>query len=209
KVNVPVHVMHQATDTTRFRPVEPDRDLAAEVLFVGNSRGQRRPAVDWAIAAEAPITVYGSAWDDLIPKRYVKDTYFPNEMLATLYSSADILLNDHWPDMRDAGIISNRIFDALACGTFVLSDSVVGIEEIFGEAVPVFRDEDEFRAMLDKYRADPKERRRLATLGMEIVRRGHSFDARARQFQEIVGPLLAKRALTIEEMPAKDARAQI
>ena len=42
----PVEVLLQATDTDRFRPTEPNPDLATEVLFVGNSRKQRRPIVD-------------------------------------------------------------------------------------------------------------------------------------------------------------------
>ena len=44
-------------------------------------------------------------------------------MLNRYYSSAKIVLNDHWPDMRAHGFLSNRLYDALACGAFVISDA--------------------------------------------------------------------------------------
>ena len=65
---------------------------------------------------------------DLVDPRFVKGEGIPNAELRRYYSAADIVLNDHWDDMRTEGFISNRIYDALACGAFVISDHIEGIE---------------------------------------------------------------------------------
>ncbi len=66
EIETPVVFLPQATDASRFGTAEPNGDLSCEVLFVGNSRKQRRDAVDWAIAVDAPLTMYGSDWDELV-----------------------------------------------------------------------------------------------------------------------------------------------
>ena len=70
----------------------------------------------------------------------MKGEVIPNAELARYYGAADIVLNDHWDDMLAEGFISNRIYDALACGAFVISDPIVGIEAEFDGAVPTYRD---------------------------------------------------------------------
>ena len=67
QTQTPIVFMPQATDHRRFHPVEPDPKLANEVVFLGNSRGQKRPAVDWAIDRGLPLSVYGGDWTGRIP----------------------------------------------------------------------------------------------------------------------------------------------
>lgn len=205
RVSVPVRPLLQATDVERFKPVPPDDRLRCDVLFVGNSRGKRRPVVDGAIEAGARLHVYGSAWDGIIPKLYVRATYFPNERLPELYRSAGIVLNDHWPDMRAHGFISNRVFDVLACEAFLVSDDVAGLAELVGEAVPTFRTAEDLARLIKRFAADTGERERLARAGARVVRESHSFDARAAEFVAAIAPLLRDRPSTVEEMA--DARS--
>ncbi len=193
QVEVPVAYLPQATDSRRFRPVERDEDLGTEVLFVGNSRGQRRPAVDWAIEAGLPLAVYGEGWEGLIPDRYVRATHFPNEDLARLYASANVVLNDHWPDMRERGFISNRIFDALASGTVVLSDRVVGLEETFGELVPTFGDRDELEELAWELLKDVERRAEIVESAARLVAHEHTFEQRSERLVEILRPLVLGR----------------
>ena len=86
--------------------------------------------------------MYGNGWDKHgLDARHLRGGYIPNEDLRRFYSSASIVLNDTWEDMRAAGFISNRIYDALACGAFVLSDDVAGLADEFDGGVAVYRDE--------------------------------------------------------------------
>lgn len=194
ETSVPVVFMPQATDIERFSPQPVDPDLECEVLFVGNSRGKRRPAVDWAIEAGLPLAVYGSGWEGLIPDRYIVAEHFPNDRLSSLYASAKVVLNDHWPDMREHGFVSNRIFDVLAAGGVVVSDRVDGLSELFGDVVPTFASVEELDRVVSRLLRDSDERERIMKEGMERVRAEHSFVQRAAGLADLLRPRLEGRS---------------
>jgi len=187
-VAVPVEVMYQATDPSRFHP-HPNPSLATEVLFAGNSRGQRRMAVEAALAIDAPLKVYGQGWEDIIPADTLAADHFPNEHLGSLYSSADVTLNDHWPEMARYGFISNRIFDIIAAGGLVFTDPIAGLDRVFGDLVPSFDSPDQLRDLLADRQSDPAGYARRMAEAQAIVLGEHTFDARARRFMEIVDEL--------------------
>ncbi len=188
QVAVPVEVMLQATDPIRFQP-DPDPDLAVELLFAGNSRRQRRLAVDSAIEIGAPVRVYGHDWEDLIPEQYLAGGYFPNERLGALYSSAAVTLNDHWPEMRRQGFVSNRVFDIIASGGLVFSDPVAGVDQVFGDLIPTFTDGESLRALLADWRANRDGYNRRMEQARAIVLAHHTFAARATRIMEIIAEL--------------------
>lgn len=190
QVTVPVTPLHQATDPERFLP-EPTGP-AHELLFVGNSRNVRRRIVDDVVASGHEIAVYGTRWrSDLVDPRFVKGTWIPNAELNRYYSSAAIVLNDHWGDMLAEGFISNRIYDALACGAFVISDYLPELDAEFDDAVVSYTDRSELGPLIDRYLADPDERRVRGARGRAAVLARHTFDDRVRVLQETVSPLLA------------------
>jgi spore maturation protein CgeB len=196
EVRIPVAPLHQATDPERFwpDPTGPVEDL----LLVANSRHvQRRIVVDLASTGRE-LAVYGHGWTaDLIDPRFVKGDAILNADLRRYYSSAKIVLNDHWDDMRAEGFMSNRLYDAVACGAFVISDDVDGIKEEFGGAVVTYRDAAELDALIERYLGDPVERGRLAERGRRIVVARHTFDQRARVLHEAADRLGASRRARI------------
>jgi spore maturation protein CgeB len=98
-----------------------------------------------------------------------------------VYSSVGVLLNDHWDTMRAWGVVSNRLFDALACGTPVVSDYLPELGELFGDSVSIYRNADELRHAVDLNLEDPIGARKRALAGRELVLAGHTFDHRARE----------------------------
>jgi spore maturation protein CgeB len=198
-----VTFMPQATDDRRFHPVEPDPKLASEVLFLGNSRGQLRPAVEWAIEADLPLSVYGGGWEGRIPARFLKADLFPNQDLASLYASAKVVLNDHWPDMRELGFVSNRIFDVLAAGGVVVSDPVAGLDELFGDLVPTFDDAELLHEVVRALLADDDRRKRLSHEAQALVATEHTFSRRAAQIMELIRPLLNGKPLDLDQVASE------
>jgi GT2 family glycosyltransferase/spore maturation protein CgeB/SAM-dependent methyltransferase len=197
KVSVPVHVLLQATDIARFHPDVHPGDTSHDLLFVGNSRGHDRHGVRWAVEAGLPLTVYGGDWEGRLNPSVVRGRV-PNDDLPALYRSASILLNDHWEDMRQKGFVSNRVFDALACGTFVISDDVAGLEDLFDGAVPTYANQEELKELVARYLHDEEGRHELSERGAAIVRTQHSFQVRAHQFVDLIQPRLANRSAEIE-----------
>ena len=179
-----------ATDVRRFNTdVEPLAD-APDVLFVGNSRGILRQIVADAIAADLDLHVFGEGWNGLIPERFVKGSHIPNEELPRWYASAGVVLNDHWPSMSEAGIISNRVFDIIACGGRCISDKNEGLAAVFGASVRTYTTKAELHSVVMELLAqrgrDQDARLRLARMVVEE----HSFARRAKMIAEKITTLL-------------------
>ena len=176
RTSVPVAALHQATDEVRFHP-DPTGPHH-EVLFVGNSRGVRRDILADLVPTTFGLAVYGQWPPDLVDPAYLRGELIPNSDLHRYYSSADVVLNDHWPDMRAAGLFSNRLYDALASGACVVSDRVPGIEEEFDGAVATYSDAGDLRLLIRDLLMDPGRRRALAERGRAAVLDRHTFKHR-------------------------------
>lgn len=174
-----VQPLLQCTDAERFHP----RGLARSggLLFVGTARGIPRPSVIEPLRAGVPVSVFGPDWTGWIPGAAIKGHEVPNAELPPKYEAASAVLNDHWPAMRRAGFVSNRLFDVVAAGGRAISDHVAGIEELFGGAVLTYETTEELLAIvtgdLDLQFASDAD---VAAVSARI-RAEHSFDARARQ----------------------------
>jgi len=195
--DVPVESLHQATDPQRFKPTRGGP--TTQLLFVGNSRGQRRPMVDAASASGFDLAVYGGGWTPaLMDPRHLRGDWVPNQRLAAWYTGATIVLADHYEEMRALGFISNRIYDALACGAFVLSDDVPGLlEEFDGGAVSCGSTSDAIE-QITHFVADRAEREKRAQRGRRAVLARHTFDRRADRLIEVTAPLIDRLPRTIE-----------
>jgi spore maturation protein CgeB len=104
--------------------------------------------------------------------------------------------------MRAEGFLSNRLYDALACGAFVVSDDVEGIETEFDGAVAVYRVRDELEPLIARYLADPAARRAQAEHGRRIVLERHTFDRRATTLRAVADAIADTRADRVLPPPA-------
>lgn len=176
----------QATDPGLFHPDRGRTDAGEPLVFVGGSRRHYREIVKHSVVSGLPLSVYGSDWEDLIPRHLIKGSFVPNRDLGALYASAHVVLNDHWEDMRREGFLSNRLFDAVASGARVISDDVAGLQGMFDNSVQVATDASSLARLvqddpLDRTFGSAEERRDVA----RRVHREHSFDIRARRLLDI------------------------
>jgi spore maturation protein CgeB len=192
----PVGVLPQAADPGRFAPgaTGPHHEL----LFVANSRRVGRHLVRDLLPTEHELAVYGQRWDRHgLDPRYHAGAHVPYEDLPGYYASADIVLNDHWTDMRREGMLSNRLFDASAAGAFVISDEIEGLEETFDGGVVAYRDPADLRRLIDRFLDDPEARAEHAARARARVLAAHTFDHRASTLLAAIEPLVRERGLTV------------
>jgi hypothetical protein len=181
RTKTPVEVFLQATDHHRFRQIAPVAQHAHPVAVVAKTRDVMRPIVADALAAGIRPAIYGSGWERFVDKDLVVAQYVANDELPAVYSSVGVLLNDHWDTMREWGFVSNRLFDALACGTPVVSDHLDEIASLFAGAVPTYREANDLGDTVRALLADEAAARAAAAQGRQIVLDAHTFDHRARQ----------------------------
>ena len=192
RISTPVRVLDQATDPRLFYP-DCDPALAHELVFVGNSRGTQRKILDDLLPTRRDLAIWGSGWEDSPAARYLRGRHVANEELRRVYSSAAIVLCDHWPDMRTSGFSSNRLYDAVACGALIVSDRVAGLNGAFGDAVVTYERREELEPLLTRLLDDPAERERRVDGARERILAGETFDDRARDLLAWVEDLAGER----------------
>ena len=197
---VPVTALMQGFDAEVMHPGDDPR--GTEIVFVGsNHKGMRggRPIVDMAVAAGVPIQLYGRGWEGHPAEPQLVADFIDNARLGDLYRGAGIVLCDHMPSMREAGYVSNRIYDALACGAPVISDTVKGLPSEFEDYVTLCVTPDDFAAAVATIRAETarkRDQRRAFAAGM---RDRHSLQARAAEILTVLSGLKAVAAPVVTE----------
>jgi O-antigen biosynthesis protein len=186
-----VEVLEQATDPQVFFP-DPDPAFAHELVFVGNSRAVRRRLLADLLPTDRDLAVWGTLWDGLIDPRHLAGEFLTQDEVRKVYSSAAIVFNDHWDGMRQEGFVSNRVYDALACGALVISDHLDELSERFGDAVVTYRTREELAGLIDRYLARPDERERKGREGRRLVLAEHTFAQRVDALLELVGETRAE-----------------
>ena len=79
--------------------------------------------------------------------------------------------------MKELGFINNRIFDATASGTLVISDYMEEIKNIYGECVPMYKTKEELKNLLNYYLQNDTLRQQLAQCAQEITLKSFTHTA--------------------------------
>ena len=116
----------QCTDGGLFNPQTNDGLAPShDVVFVGNRAGRApRTNVLAAVRLGFNVKIWGRGWEGKVPAENLVGTRVDTAELARIYAGSRIVLNSHMPDMAQLGFMSNRSYDALACGASVVSDRV-------------------------------------------------------------------------------------
>lgn len=188
QIDVESDVLMQCADENVMK-VQETLDRKYELLFVGNSRRVYRQILKDLLPTKHHLTVIGRHWEEYPVQEYVVSDYIANDQVGQAYHDAKILLNDHWEDMKEQGVISNRIFDALAAKAFVISDYMPEIESVFQGAVVTYSDKVDLERKIDYYLQHENERLEKARIGQSIVLREHTFSKRIEKIIEVMKKL--------------------
>ena len=173
-----VTLLPQAFDTDRI--LEPTFNIRnKKPLFVGIAREFERPCIQYALALDLDIDLIGRLWDNKPASKYVIQQYIDNKELGNLYHQYKIVLNDHMPHMRNEGMLSNRVFDSLACASIVVSDAVTWLPDDIKPMVYIYTDMDSFKDAIAKATAEDDHMFRKRIEFAKAMRNVHSFDNRA------------------------------
>ena len=176
KNGLQVFYLPQCTDPVIFHRSNPPEEKTIELLFVGNTRGVFRKIIQDVYPAEYQLSVFGNGWADYLPPQIIRGAFVDNDELAKLYQSSCILLNDHWEDMKKMGFVSNRIYDALASGAFVISDEVEDMDKDIKECLVTYQTKEDLREKIRYYMNYPEKREEMSARGADVVLQKYTFD---------------------------------
>lgn len=192
-IHVPCTYLPQCTDTSIFSPAASLEAYSSGNLFLGNSRGIFRDVVRKCIDEGVGIEIIGNEWTKYVGRKFIRSGAVPNFLVPFLYRSAETVLNDHREDMIHDGIVSNRIFDVLACGKGIVTDNFHNIPEELQFACFSYEKEGIKKAIercrIFNHGISQQQKRKLRN----VICDEHSFDKRALQISEAVYQALARR----------------
>lgn len=113
-------------------------------------------------------------------RKHIMGEQTPPELWTGIYSASKIALCMHYsdPDPRyPCYQASPRVFEALACGAFLMCDAQRDVLSLFedGKHLVIFRNKSELREKLTYYLAHPEKRAAIAAAGREEVLKKHTY----------------------------------
>lgn len=158
---------------------------AHDILWQGNCYSPERLALLTAIRETGyEVGVYGHC-PDAIGYTHAD---FPKQF--ALYTSAKIVVSDTFPNTE--GYVSNRLFQALGAGGFVLQEYSPRLDELTGLQAGIhyveWQDLADLQRLIREWLQPECEgqRRAIAHTGMQFVRQNFSYDSQVRKLWQLL-----------------------
>ncbi|CAM9321794.1 unnamed protein product, partial [Phaeothamnion confervicola] len=149
----------------------------SRVVYVGAAGAlAHKRMLGWFLRAAAPfgLDVYGSGWGDVPEFSPHWRGVLPPDKLAETYGISLAVLAVTMDDQRARGMVNNRVFEALATGAPLITDTFPALEEALGDAAFYVRSPADVRRHLAALRAEEQkedEESRRASVAARAARR--------------------------------------
>ena len=129
------------------------------------------------------VAIWGGGWSEFLEKAGIRDIkkivrgeHLPTEDVNRAYQTANVVINSHHPQTKQAGL-NSRAFEIPASGGAQLTDHVSGMEDLLipGEEVLVYNSPEEGAALAKELINDPGIRSKIARAGYERVISEHTY----------------------------------
>ena len=137
-------------------------------------------------SAGLDVKVFGHGWDAVPAMGELCRGPVAYDALPRVYSSAAVVVDDSGAHTRPYGAVNSRVFDALACGAFVVTNDAEGVAELFGEGFPTWSDAADLQAHAELATGDYGKARALVEPFRRAVLAEHTYARRASQVREAV-----------------------
>eukprot|EP00752_Nemacystus_decipiens_P008217 g7347.t1 len=172
-------LLHLAADPEAMLkgPVDPRYD--DNVVYLGQFKDTKHRLVETLTeVAQLGLSIYGNGWDNVVELRPFWRGVLPAGDIASLYSSAKVVLSTTETLQRGLGMVNNRVFEALSCGAAVVSDAFPAMEETFGDHVMYFRHPGDAARAVKQLLGNDTARQELGKRGRQLVSSKHTYASR-------------------------------
>lgn len=183
-----VYYLPNAVDraATYFKSGE-NKGANKEYLYFGDAGDSQGLAINYALKANLPISIYGSGWVDTVLLELVKASYLSYEQAQDLLDTDSVLLLDQHD--KDFEYVDYRAFQALASGALVVAEETSELNTLFSSSILTFDDNTQFQSCIQgvSNRLPALDSRSHSDRIFDL----HSYDKRAVQILDAVKGNLA------------------
>ena len=165
--------------------------LGKDIVFVGSFYPNRADILEGI--SDMNIAVWGPNWGELKRhsplKNKVMDAKLDYDQWRKIYSASKIVLVIHYNDGKTpCDQASPRLFEAMACGSFVMADGQKDARALFGdkEQVVFFDGVEDLRKKILYYLDHPLEMKEIAQKGREEVLARHTYKRRIEDMLSVI-----------------------
>jgi spore maturation protein CgeB len=178
---LPVGCDPESHRSVLFSPEEKEQ-YGHDVVFVGSWYPER--AALFERLCDFDLAIWGPGWENLPShsklRRHIRGAHTSPDQWRKIYTASRIVLATHYQDPTGRYPVyqaSPRVFEAMACGAFVLCDRQRDVLALFrdGEHLVSCCDGDDLAAKVRYYLEHPGERRAIAHKGCEDVLANHTY----------------------------------
>lgn len=173
---------------------EEKEQYGHDVVFVGSWYPER--AALFERLCDFDLAIWGPGWE-MLPecsalRRRLRGAHTSPGQWRKIYSASRVVLATHYHDPSGRYPVyqaSPRVFEAMACGAFVLCDRQRDVLKLFrdGEHLVSFSDGDDLAVKVRYYLEHPGERRAIARKGCEEALSRHTYANRLHELLVVAG----------------------
>jgi hypothetical protein len=184
----PSKYVRLAADPEIFKPNFDLVDFENDITFLGMYHRNKSNEVMDLILGESSkynLSIYGSGWGEHPVYKKNWKGKLPIGGISNLYNSSKIVLGMTEDRQRKMGMINNRVFEAMACGSFLISEYFPELEQIFGDKILYSKTRgDTGRHIESILNSRIEERRSHKIKCCELIEKEHSYGNRV---EDILG----------------------
>ncbi len=176
-----------ATNTSRFNDdIPPKEEYLCDYCFTGSYWNNPRDIMEMLEPEKIPyeFKLFGKNWEKIDKFKKYYQGFINYSNMPKVYASTKIVIDDANKATIKYGAVNSRVFDALACGTLVLTNGKKGAEDTFNGKLPVFNTKMELNHLIEYYLSNNAERTAKIEELKNFVLLNHTYNNRADIFKE-------------------------
>lgn len=184
----PAHVIPIATNFERFSKGRFCSEFSCDYTFTGSFFKAKRQIIDDLKPERLPYVfkLFGHNWEKVPSLRDWHAGALNYFQMPNVYASTKIVLDDANYTVLHWGSVNSRVFDALAAGVLVITNSHGASDELFEGLLPVYEDSDDLMQKISYYLTHEDERKALVLQLQDIVRSHHTYAHRKTAIESLL-----------------------
>ena len=176
-----------ATNPSRFNDkIEPKKEYLCDYCFTGSYWDDPRDIMEMLTPDEIPyeFKLFGKNWEKINKFKKYYQGFVSYSNMPRVYASTKIVIDDANKATKKYGAVNSRVFDALACGTLVITNGKKGAADTFNGKLPVFNTKMELKHLIEYYLSNEAERITKIKDLQKFVLQNHTYNNRADTLKE-------------------------
>ncbi|MCL2115032.1 MAG: glycosyltransferase [Methanobrevibacter sp.] len=176
-----VFLLPIATNPYKFQIKNPVKKYESDYCFTGSYWKYPREIIELLDpdSLDYTFSIYGENWDKIKKFRPYNKGFIKYKDIPKIYASTKLVIDDANHATKKYGSVNSRVFDAIASGTLVITNGIIGGNETFNGKLPCFTSKSELNNLIKFYLENEKERIDKINELKDFVLKYHTYEKRA------------------------------